>query len=143
MSALLGLFSSKATWVVAVAILIATILGVQHARITHLKSVVADRDATIAVSEVDLRQAKEINARWKDAYSKLDKTLVEQNAQIALFEEEAKLRFEHAQLAMRLAAQNREGAEKLAQTIIRMELANDECKAMRQLVDASRAGGLR
>lgn len=143
MGVLLGLFSSKATWVVIVAALVATILGVQHARITYLKHAVEDRDSKIEVMKVEMKQAREIIDRWAAAYTSLEKTVATQNDQIALYEKEARLRFEHAQIAIRVAAKNRTDAEKVAQTIIRMELANDECKALGQLVDAARSGGLR
>lgn len=143
MNILLGLFANKATWVVVVAVLVATILGVQHARITHLKGKVEARDAEIAILKTELAQSQGLAKRWSAAYAEVEKTIGDQNAMIDMYEREARLRFEHSQLAMRLAIKERSNADKVAQAITRLELANDECKALAQLVDAARAGGLR
>jgi hypothetical protein len=142
MGFLLSIFTSKFTWIFLAIAGIAIFMGVQQGRISHLKSVVADRDAAIAAQKASLDANKILIGQWDAAYKTLAATVVTQNNAINKLEAEVAARMAKAKEAIRLADIERKKADGLANSIQMMEVAKDECTAMRQLIDAY-VGGVR
>lgn len=143
MAILLRLLSSKTTWFMIAAALLAIFIGSQQVRIAHLKSVVEKRDQMIEVAKAELLAAQDLIVRWRHAYDNIRMTVEEQNAQVAKLEAETRRRIAIAREAMKEAEKNRIEADRLAGKITDMELSKNECEALQQLVDTARANGLR
>lgn len=136
MSILYTLFSSKVTWVVLAIVGLMALFGVQQARIAHLKSVVANRDATIDAARGEIAATKTLVTQWQQSYATLTRAVETQNAAIVKLEAEVAARMAKAKEAVRLAEIERSKANELADQLQLMEVAKDECMAMRQLIDA-------
>lgn len=136
MGFLLSIFSSKTTWMLIVAAVIAGIIGVQQARISYLKNKVEDKEAAIAAAMAELKQAQSLVMQFKNAVDGLEDTVDRQNTEIAKLETAVAVRIAKAKEAMKIAEIERAKANSLADTLSLMELSKDECKAMASLVDA-------
>jgi chromosome segregation ATPase len=140
MGFVLSLLTNKVTWIFLVIAAVAVAFGAQQMRISHLKSTVADRDATIAAAKADIAATKALVMQWQDAYGTLMQTVNTQNDAIQKLEEEVAKRAARVKEVLRLADIARAEANGLADTIQLMEIAKDECTSMRQLIDAYTAG---
>jgi septal ring factor EnvC (AmiA/AmiB activator) len=140
MSVILSLLSSKTTWLMIAAALLAIFIGSQQVRIAHLKSVVEKRDETIAAAKADIEATRALVTQWQDAYGTLMQTVDTQNTAIQKLEAEVAKRAARVKEVLRLADIARAEANGLADTIQLMEIAKDECTSMRQLIDAYTAG---
>ena len=143
MGILLSIFSSKATWLLIAGVGLAIFFGIQQARISSLKNTIANQTREIDLANAEILQAKAQIARWKMAFDGVQATVDSQNAQIAKLESEVKKRIAAAAEAMKRAEISSVKAKALSDTIIHLEVSQDECTALRQLIDASLAGGLR
>lgn len=112
------------------------LFGGQQWRINHLKDTVAAREAVIAASQAEVAATKALVTQWQQSYATLTRTVETQNAAITRLEAEVAARMAKAKEAVRLAAIERSKANGLAGKIQLMEVAKDECMAMRQLIDA-------
>lgn len=142
MGFLFSLFTSKITWVILAVVGLAALIGGQQWRINHLNSVVTEQKAVIAAAQAEIASSKALIGQWKQSYDTLTVTVETQNRAIAALEAEVAKRIAKAKEAIRLAEIERKKADGLAGTIQMMEVAKDECTAMRQLIDAY-VGGLR
>lgn len=129
-------FGSSTTWVVVAVIGLAVLIGGQQWRINHLKSEVAEREAVIAANRAEIASTRALVTQWQQSYATLTRTVDTQNAAIEKLEAEVAARMAKAKEAVRLAEIERSKADGLANQIQLMEVAKDECMAMRQLIDA-------
>jgi chromosome segregation ATPase len=132
----LSLLTNKVTWIFLAIAAVVMMLGVQQARVSHLKGEVAEREEMIAAAKAEIAANKALIDQWQGAYKTLTTTVLTQNTAINKLEAEVAQRMARAKEAIRLADAARVKADGLAEVIQQMEVAKDECTGMRQLIDA-------
>lgn len=142
MSMLLGLFTSRTTWILVAVFAVSVFMGVQQARIAGLKNALESERNALEAARAELAQAQATILQWRNAYAGLTDALERQNAELDRLESETARRIAAAKEALLAAAEAKARGDRLAATLYSLETTNDECQDMARLLDTARAGGL-
>lgn len=143
MTFLRSLLTNRTAWTVLAVTLAAAFVGAQQLRIGNLKQKVAQRDTTIMAARHEAEAARNLIAQYRASASDMAGAIARQNAAVEQLEVAAAERKAAARAALREAAASKAEAAAHADKINNMKVSNDECTALRQLVDSAVAGGLR